>query len=162
MGLFRRSDIWWYEFWFAGHRIQESSKSRQRRLHERRNKIAGAKRNKDSTISPMCATSEFAPSARPQTSSSTAISCAFPTPLCSPIMRMDGDANDAGQTDRDDSAVPKDAQHFAGQSLQKSLQSAVSEGHRAVYRNRKSLKRIGSSGRTRTYNPSVNSRMLCH
>ncbi len=27
MGLFRRSDIWWYEFWFAGRRIQESSKS---------------------------------------------------------------------------------------------------------------------------------------
>ena len=26
----------------------------------------------------------------------------------------------------------------------------------------KSMKRIGSSGRTRTYNPSVNSRMLCH
>jgi hypothetical protein len=24
------------------------------------------------------------------------------------------------------------------------------------------LKKIGSSGRTRTYNPSVNSRMLCH
>ena len=27
MSLFRRSDIWWYEFWFAGRRIQESSKS---------------------------------------------------------------------------------------------------------------------------------------
>ena len=74
------------------------------------------------------------------------------------IVRKDGDANDAGQTERDDSAVPTAAQHFEGQSLQKSLQSDVSEGHRAVYRSRKSKKIIGSSGRTRTYNPSVNSR----
>lgn len=27
MSLFRRGTIWWYEFWFAGQRIQESSKS---------------------------------------------------------------------------------------------------------------------------------------
>ena len=27
MSLFRRGEIWWYEFWFAGRRIQESSKS---------------------------------------------------------------------------------------------------------------------------------------
>ena len=27
MSLFRRGDVWWYEFWFAGRRIQESSKS---------------------------------------------------------------------------------------------------------------------------------------
>ena len=54
------------------------------------------------------------------------------------------------------------AQDFEGGYPQKSPQSGILEGHRAVYRNRKSLKRIGSSGRTRTYNPSVNSRMLCH
>ena len=58
--------------------------------------------------------------------------------------------------------VPANAQGFEGQSLQKPLHSPVFEGHRGVYRRRKSLKRIGSSGRTRTYNPSVNSRMLCH
>jgi integrase len=46
-------------------------------------------------------------------------------------------------------------------SLQKSLQSDDSQGHRKVGEARKSLKRIGSSGRIRTYNPSVNSRMLC-
>ena len=43
MSLFRRGDVWWYEFWFAGRRIQESSKSisktiakaaEQRRRHE--------------------------------------------------------------------------------------------------------------------------------
>ena len=50
------------------------------------------------------------------------------------------------------------AQDFEGY-LQESPQSDILEGHRAVYQNRKSLKRIGSSGRTRTYNPSVNSRM---
>ena len=27
MSLFQRNDIWWYEFWFAGRRIRESSKS---------------------------------------------------------------------------------------------------------------------------------------
>jgi hypothetical protein len=27
MSLFRRGEVWWYEFWFAGRRIQESSKS---------------------------------------------------------------------------------------------------------------------------------------
>ena len=27
MSLFPRGDIWWYEFWFAGRRIRESSKS---------------------------------------------------------------------------------------------------------------------------------------
>ena len=27
MSLFKRGSIWWYEFWFAGRRIQESSKS---------------------------------------------------------------------------------------------------------------------------------------
>ena len=27
MSLFRRGTTWWYEFWFAGRRIQESSKS---------------------------------------------------------------------------------------------------------------------------------------
>lgn len=27
MSLFRRGDLWWYEFWFAGQRIRESSKS---------------------------------------------------------------------------------------------------------------------------------------
>ena len=27
MSLFQRGDIWWYEFWFAGQRIRESSKS---------------------------------------------------------------------------------------------------------------------------------------
>ena len=58
--------------------------------------------------------------------------------------------------------VPANAQDFEGQSLQKSLHSANFEGHRGVYRRRKLLKIIGSSGRTRTYNPSVNSRMLCH
>ena len=27
MSLFPRGDVWWYEFWFAGRRIRESSKS---------------------------------------------------------------------------------------------------------------------------------------
>ena len=62
----------------------------------------------------------------------------------------------------DRSGSPVIAQHFEGGYPQKSPQSGVFEGHRGVYRNRKSKNLIGSSGRTRTYNPSVNSRMLCH
>jgi hypothetical protein len=27
MSIFRRGDVWWYEFWFTGWRIRESSKS---------------------------------------------------------------------------------------------------------------------------------------
>jgi len=59
-------------------------------------------------------------------------------------------------------AMPNITQGFEGESLQKSLQSGNSEGHRGVVKTRKSKILIGSSGRTRTYNPSVNSRMLCH
>jgi Phage integrase family len=62
----------------------------------------------------------------------------------------------------DRSDLPGMTQHFEGGYPQKSPQSGVSEGHRSVYKNRKLKKIIGSSGRTRTYNPSVNSRMLCH
>ena len=60
------------------------------------------------------------------------------------------------------SESPTNTQAFEGEYPQKSPQSGVFEGHRGVYRRRKLLKIIGSSGRTRTYNPSVNSRMLCH
>ena len=63
---------------------------------------------------------------------------------------------------KNDAALPTIAQHFEGEYPQKSPQSGVFEGHRGVGGGRKLLKRIGSSGRTRTYNPSVNSRMLCH
>ena len=68
----------------------------------------------------------------------------------------------AKKTEQHYSESPMITQHFEGESLQKSLQSCNSEGHRGVVRARKSKKLIGSSGRTRTYNPSVNSRMLCH
>ncbi len=57
---------------------------------------------------------------------------------------------------------PTITQDFKGEYPQKSPQLAVSEGHRGVKRGRKSKNLFGSSGRTRTYNPSVNSRMLCH
>jgi integrase len=53
-------------------------------------------------------------------------------------------------------------QHFEGEYPQKSPQLANHAVHRGLRRAGKSKKIIGSSGRTRTYNPSVNSRMLCH
>jgi len=58
--------------------------------------------------------------------------------------------------------LPTIRQHFEGEYPQKSPQLANSAVHRGVMRGGKSKKIIGSSGRTRTYNPSVNSRMLCH
>jgi integrase-like protein len=73
-------------------------------------------------------------------------------------------AQDAVNSDakptQDCSTEPTDDQEVEGESLQKSLQSGTSRGgnHRKAVR--KSLKRIGSSGRTRTYNPSVNSQCL--
>ena len=60
------------------------------------------------------------------------------------------------------SSVSAGGKGIEGESLQKSLQSAVSGGFKQREGARKSLKRNGSSGRTRTYNPSVNSRMLYH
>ena len=49
-----------------------------------------------------------------------------------------------------------------GQSLQKSLQGFQNRGQKGCHAASKPLKRIGSSARTRTWNPSVNSRMLYH
>jgi integrase len=75
----------------------------------------------------------------------------------------DGSQTDSAEVrDHDYSPFSVFTQGFEEESLQKSLQSCNFEVHRGVVRNRKSKKIIGSSGRTRTYNPSVNSRMLCH
>ena len=63
---------------------------------------------------------------------------------------------------QDRSPVIADDQEVEVESLQKSLQSGVSKGSSNRRAARKPLKRFGSSGRTRTYNPSVNSRMLYH
>ena len=60
------------------------------------------------------------------------------------------------------SAASGNDQEVEGESLQKSLQSVKSTGWKHRGGGPKLLKRIGSSGRTRTYNPSVNSRMLYH
>jgi hypothetical protein len=51
----------------------------------------------------------------------------------------------------------EDVQKIEGVSLQKSLQSGDFEKHRKMGQTGKALKRFGSSGRIRTYNPSVNS-----
>ena len=68
----------------------------------------------------------------------------------------------ANKVEEQCSESPTNTHHFDMEYPQKSPQSGVFEGHRGVVRSRKYLKGIGSSGRTRTYNPSVNSRMLCH
>jgi integrase len=54
------------------------------------------------------------------------------------------------------SETPTNTQHFDVGYPQKSPQSGISEDHRGVKRGRKSKILFGSSGRTRTYNPSVN------
>ena len=32
MSVFRRGEFWWYEFWFAGRRVRESSKSTKKTI----------------------------------------------------------------------------------------------------------------------------------
>jgi len=74
----------------------------------------------------------------------------------------DENALAAGDAGEHCSEMPTNTQHFDVEYPQKSPQSGISEDHRGVRKARKSKILIGSSGRTRTYNPSVNSRMLCH
>jgi hypothetical protein len=73
-----------------------------------------------------------------------------------------GNAHATNKADLPCSESPTSTQGFDVGYPQKSPQSGISEDHRGVRRGRKSKILIGSSGRTRTYNPSVNSRMLCH
>ena len=70
-------------------------------------------------------------------------------------MTKSGNLAEIGE--QDCSEIPANTHGFEGESLQKSLQSCNFGGHRGTGRSRKSKKIIGSSGRTRTYNPSVNS-----
>jgi hypothetical protein len=63
MSLFRRENIWWYEFWFAGRRIRESSKSesktvarnaeqkRRRELEEGYNNFTDTRKERVRTMS---------------------------------------------------------------------------------------------------------------
>jgi integrase len=65
MSLFQRNDIWWYEFWFAGRRIRESSKSesktvaktaeknRRRELEEGFNNFADQRQERIRTFAEM-------------------------------------------------------------------------------------------------------------
>lgn len=65
MSLFRRGDVWWYEFWFAGQRIRESTKSssktvakeaernRKRELEEGFNNITDQRRERVRTFRDM-------------------------------------------------------------------------------------------------------------
>ena len=62
------------------------------------------------------------------------------------------------EPNQEHSPVPTIDQQVEGQYPQKSPQSGDSGRQCARKKDRKSLKRIGSSGRIRTYNPSVNSR----
>ncbi len=71
-------------------------------------------------------------------------------------------AHAANKADLPCSESPTNTQGFDVGYPQKSPQSSVSKGCQGVRKVRKPMKIIGSSGRTRTYNPSVNSRMLCH
>ena len=64
------------------------------------------------------------------------------------------------ESEQEHSPLPTVTQKIEGQYPQKSPQSGDSSRACGGKKGRKSLKRIGSSGRTRTYNPSVNSRML--
>ena len=69
MSLFQRGDIWWYEFWFAGRRIRESSKSESKTLAKDSGKESSrANLKRASTTSPTLDVNGSVPSARSQTS----------------------------------------------------------------------------------------------
>ena len=68
--------------------------------------------------------------------------------------------NRTAAEEQEDSAVLPRAQECEGVDPQKSPQSEKSQTDCRTSKKAKSLKRFGSSGRIRTYNPSVNSRML--
>ncbi len=63
MSTFQRGDVWWYEFWFAGRRIRESSKSesktvarnaeqkRRRELEEGYNNFTDTRKERVRTMS---------------------------------------------------------------------------------------------------------------
>ena len=65
MGLFQRGEIWWYEFWFAGQRVRESTKSpsktvakeaekrRKRELEEGFNNVTDQRRDRVRTFRDM-------------------------------------------------------------------------------------------------------------
>ena len=78
MSLFRRGDVWWYEFWFAGQRIRESSKSTLRPSQKMLRKTASGNWKKASTTSPISASEGFAPFAIWLTISSTATRLRLP------------------------------------------------------------------------------------
>jgi len=71
---------------------------------------------------------------------------------------MKGNTPTAETAENDCSESPTNTQHFDVEYPQKSPQSVNSKNHRGVGKRRKSKNLIGSSGRTRTYNPSVNRR----
>ena len=73
------------------------------------------------------------------------------------IVPKQAEAPSPTQSAQDRSQVPTIAHRVEGEYPQKSPQSGDSEGNRKAGKARKSLKRFGSSGRIRTYNPSVNS-----
>ena len=66
------------------------------------------------------------------------------------------------ESEQNHSPLPTVTHQIEGEYPQKSPQSGISTKVCRGKKERKSLKGIGSSGRTRTYNPSVNSRMLYH
>ena len=70
--------------------------------------------------------------------------------------------SEKGKVTKNCSPIIPAALPVEGASLQKSLQGTKNQGQKGCSGASKPLKRIGSSARTRTWNPSVNSRMLYH
>jgi hypothetical protein len=153
--------------------FRNRARARQKRLHERLNKIAGGTWNKDSTTSLMCAMSEFALSARSQTSSSTAISCAFPSPVFADyaidhLKRLVGtkmlvDFNEAAvikyQNDRlDEGTAPKTINEEVGFLLR--ILGEPGDIIRARWRKRKMLKLKVRKTIGKAYSDEEKERML--
>ena len=73
MSIFKRGDVYWYHFLFAGRHIQESTKTHQKRWRRPPNRSVAGNSKKDSIRSPTIGrnASGHSPTLRPTTSKST-------------------------------------------------------------------------------------------
>jgi hypothetical protein len=75
MSLFKRGKIWWYEFWFAGRRIQESAKTASKTVAKRAEQQRRRELEEGLTASKTAAKSESERFERSQRNTSKATFC---------------------------------------------------------------------------------------
>jgi hypothetical protein len=87
MSVFRRGDIWWYEFWFANRRVRESAKTASKTLAKAAEQQRRRAWKQALTISKTPAKSAGARSARSRITTWKAIASVIRGPQHSPNTR---------------------------------------------------------------------------